>query len=160
MMAISLHQPHASALFVPRLGGITGRMIKTNETRKRPLPPKHLGNRVAIHAAKRETIDQRSWFFNNVRKGIETIADSFADEDFNHFADLPFGCIIGTVIFMHCEKTEEVLRLGDCDYYDRIFGDWSPGRFAWKAMKVERFKDPVPCMGRQGWFNWNPDDGK
>lgn len=155
-MAISLWQPHASALFVPRLGSLPGQMIKTNETRKRPLPPHIKGTRVAIHAAKRRTKDQEKWFLDNVRNGLDQVCDSFADEDINSLNDLPFGCIIGTVIFQHCELTEEAIARKVVDYSDKIFGLWTPGRFAWQAIKVEKFATPVPCKGLQGWFNWSP----
>lgn len=66
--AISLHQPWATLIAtpVPRTcsrdaghwptspaGGIKPTMVKRYETRSRPMPAKYVGQRVAIHAAKR-----------------------------------------------------------------------------------------------------------
>ncbi len=62
--------------------------------------------------------------------------------------DLKFGyalCVVNLV---------EILRT---DYLhvneeERIYGDFSPGRFAWKCDNARRFKNPMPIKGRQGLF--------
>ena len=38
------------------------------------------------------------------------------------------------------------------------FGDYSPGRFAWKLEKVHRLEKPIPIKGRQGLWNWDAPD--
>lgn len=153
--AISLHQPYASALFVPRIRGVLPDiMLKSHETRKRRLPIKYIGVRVAIHAAKRndkeclENYSRLLW-----GPGGGTIARSFYEAGINHWGDFPLGCLIGTVIFMRCMTTEEADGGGLVDFTDRAFGDWSKGRFAWRAMKAEKFKFPIHAKGFQGWFN-------
>lgn len=35
---------------------------------------------------------------------------------------------------------------------DEPFGDFSPGRFAWKLENVRAFKEPFPVKGKQGLF--------
>lgn len=35
----------------------------------------------------------------------------------------------------------------------RLFGDFSPGRYAWQLENVARLADPVACEGKQGlWY--------
>ena len=46
-------------------------------------------------------------------------------------------------------------RLG----HARPFGLFAPGRWAWLLADVERFETPVPAIGRQGFWNWEPTDG-
>lgn len=36
---------------------------------------------------------------------------------------------------------------------EKIYGDFSPGRFAWKLERVRRFKNPFPVKGKQGLFD-------
>ena len=38
---------------------------------------------------------------------------------------------------------------------DDGFGDYSKGRYCWEFYDVETF-DPVPTIGRQGFFGWDP----
>jgi hypothetical protein len=38
---------------------------------------------------------------------------------------------------------------------EQYFGDFSPGRFAWKLENVRRFKAPPVVRGKQGLFNVN-----
>jgi hypothetical protein len=41
--------------------------------------------------------------------------------------------------------------------HERFYGDFSPGRFAWKLENIRRFVNPPLIRGRQGLFNV-PDD--
>lgn len=58
---------------------------------------------------------------------------------------------------IHAQK----LRSGLTDYVlpnetERAFGDYRPGRFAWRLMNIRAFK-PFPIIGRQGFFNVDID---
>lgn len=35
---------------------------------------------------------------------------------------------------------------------EKFYGDFSPGRFAWKFENIRRFKNPFPVRGKQGLF--------
>jgi hypothetical protein len=35
---------------------------------------------------------------------------------------------------------------------ERIFGDYSPGRFAWILQDIQRLEKPIPYRGAQGLF--------
>jgi hypothetical protein len=43
------------------------------------------------------------------------------------------------------------------DEQERIFGDWTPGRYAWELANVKPLSAPIPCAGRQRLWNV-PDD--
>ncbi|MDR1630067.1 MAG: hypothetical protein LBS36_07650 [Oscillospiraceae bacterium] len=40
-----------------------------------------------------------------------------------------------------------------------LFGDWTPGRYAWELADVKVLPEPIPCGGKQGLWNWEPDKG-
>ena len=85
---------------------------------------------------------------------------------------LPRGAVIATADLVECW---EILELGqiigekravwirDSDGFGKtkmidlkeiLFGDWTPGRFAWELANVKALPMPVPCRGRQGLWNW------
>jgi hypothetical protein len=41
---------------------------------------------------------------------------------------------------------------------DLLFGDWTPGRFAWEFANVRMLKEPVPMRGAQGLWRVRPED--
>lgn len=61
---------------------------------------------------------------------------------------LPVGAIIGTVELVACEPTDEM------EYFllakERAFGDWSPGRYAWKLQNPQLLSEPIWCKGHLG----------
>lgn len=46
---------------------------------------------------------------------------------------------------------ETTARFGDVTD-QRPYGDFAPGRWAWMLADVEPLAEPVPAVGRQGWF--------
>ena len=64
--------------------------------------------------------------------------------------DLPSGKAVTLVDLVDCLKTEN-LTLGEY-FPEQTFGDFTPGRFAWKLENVRRFKDPFPVKGGQRLF--------
>jgi hypothetical protein len=126
---ITLWQPWASLIF-------TG--DKKHETRSFRFPAKYAGRRVAIHAAKRPI-------------GPLTVGMSMlCCQNWGHFfkRDLPLGAIIGTVTLVEALPTDDAKP----DVLDRICGDWSPGRFAWRLDDVRALPKPIPAKGKQGWW--------
>jgi len=66
------------------------------------------------------------------------------------------GRAVALVDLVHVFHTEAwpVIHLGEDE---KFYGDFSPGRFAWKLEKIRRFVNPPLVRGKQGLFNV-PDD--
>lgn len=141
---LSLWQPWATALFIDLEPDVP---LKPDETRHWPLPASMVGRTFVIHAAKRDTKDERE-FWEEI-SGDHRVA--FARHGFAEYSDLPRGALIGTVVFHKCMSTEEAaLRMGD-DAYD--WGNYGPGRYAYRTINRRLFKTPIPFTGRQGIFS-------
>lgn len=144
MMAISLWQPWASALLVPHL--------KAHETRSWPCPPRLIGQRVAIHAAKK-VLPYDLFVENETRDRL--MNDAFGGP---WRKTLPFGAVIGTAVLASCKPMSPGLEpspFGAVPAHDndRLLGDWSADRFAWRMVDPIEFATPIPTLGRQGWWD-------
>lgn len=64
-------------------------------------------------------------------------------------ADMATGKIIGVVDLVYCMKTIQALNC-DLSKEERIFGDFSPGRFAWKLENPVAFDAPISARGSLG----------
>lgn len=64
--------------------------------------------------------------------------------------DLSFGKAVCVVNLVDCIKTNTMTaaQIGT----DAPFGDFSPGRFAWKLENIWKFNQPFPVRGAQGLF--------
>ena len=145
MKAISLWQPWASALF-------TG--LKPDETRSWQLPLWAVDTIIAIHAAKRDTTAER-WIWDEIADTSDL--EAFRNVGVNNYAGLPRGCIIGTVVFEPSIRLDSMIRR--CRTPAQMeWGDYSDGRFAWPVKKAVLFPEPIPYIGRQGFFDWSPPD--
>ena len=125
---------------------------------------------LAIHAAKRRVIGElihygASWgwqgAFDALRDGDKWVCLNEA---------LPFGAVVAVCTLADCRPTES-FTVGELDtprqpdwdaghlykWTERMMGDFSPGRFAWVLTEVRPLPEPVPFVGRQGFFNV-PDD--
>ena len=129
---ISLWQPYASLIF--------SRRLKRHETRGWKLPDRLVGERIAIHAAKKKP----SRAFERSDLGRLCAAEFGADWR----ETLPYGAIVATVTLGACYPTER----GPQTEADYLAGDWTPGRFAWRLDDASPLGDPVPTVGRQGWW--------
>lgn len=131
--AISLWQPFCSALFVPEM--------KSHETRHWPCPERLIGQRVAFHAAKRPV---GRW---DLSSRAENQCERTWGPDWR--SRLTYGAVLGTGVIAGCYPTDTHPPNGTLDL---LFGDWSPGRFAWKVLDARLFEEPIAAAGRQGWF--------
>lgn len=71
-----------------------------------------------------------------------------------HFDQLPFGAIIGSI------ELEDVVRVENLFLSDHVlalltleekaFGDYEPGRYAWILTEPEKFEHPIPVKGTLG----------
>jgi len=59
-------------------------------------------------------------------------------------SELPRGRMLGTVRLADCRATEVI----DPDTLDRLCGDWTPGRFAWRLEEPKLFTHAPRVIGR------------
>jgi hypothetical protein len=128
MRACSLWQPWASAI---ALG------LKRIETRG--WSTKYRGP-IAIHAAKRWSADQRE--FAVVEHTLGRLPKS-----------VPLGAIVATCMLVDVRSTSELLAVGAVGPVEKIYGDYSPGRYGWILEDVVALESPTPFPGMQGLFN-------
>jgi hypothetical protein len=131
--AITLWQPWASLIEIG---------AKRYETRSFTAPQRLLGQRIAIHAAKRE--------ITLVGLDRET-AWAIMAAVIGSVYRLPRGVVVCTALLAESLPAESV--------EPDLFGDYSPGRFAWRLEDVQPVTPHVPARGRQmiGW-PWQPSD--
>ena len=135
MKALTLHQPWASLI-------VTG--AKTWETRS--WGTSYRGDLV-IHAGARHV--QRELLNHLARWTIQgVLAPSWAMTSW----PLVFGAGLCVVTLTDCRQTDSLTQaeIG----HDRPFGDFSPGRYAWKLENVRPFDKPVPAKGHLGLWEW------
>ena len=151
MYAISLWQPWASLI---------AEGIKVQETRNWA-PPKHLiGERIAIHAAKRRLTKAEL-------RELPSMIHHDMSVRYGHFweEDVPYGAVVATVeLGGACRVIGKDKMLGlegrliytnePCRLFSDIYGDYSVGRIIWWLKDIEKFQEPVPAAGKQGFWDW------
>ncbi len=126
MKALSLTQPYASAIV---------HQIKRYETRG--WPTSYRGE-LCIHAS----------------KGFPKWAREFADIEslrFPQLDELPLGMIVGVCDLTACYQTATLAPT--LSYVEDHWGDYAPGRFAFKIENVRILSEPVPVKGMLGIWN-------
>lgn len=93
---------------------------------------------VAIHAAKRWTREERE------------LAEAHGLP-----LPLPLGAVVAVGWFMAIHSTERLAP--QLSPQELAWGNYGPGRFGWIFGDIRALSEPVPCIGRQGFFNL-PDD--
>jgi activating signal cointegrator 1 len=152
MRAISLWQPHGSLI-------ITG--AKTFETRHWYTP---FRGTLILHAAKHWTKDdERSLLGREYQNGLQPLIGNEIDFNNSRTAasvtkmNLTFGALIGVAELVNCIPTHQMSAKDR--RRARGFGNFARGRFAWELRNAQRFMNPVPFKGAQGFFNawYDPD---
>jgi activating signal cointegrator 1 len=146
--AISLWQPWASAVAVGS---------KRFETRSWPFPKNLEGEVIAIHASKRWQRDEREW--------AEDLQELGFNLGFEAGSTPPLGAIVATARLARCFPTEHLYPSDFAPFADWSdpkqveyqLGNYAPGRVAWKFSEVRRLDVPIPCIGRQGFWNLEPE---
>ena len=153
MKALSLWEPWASLI---RAGA------KTYETRS--WSTNYRGN-LLICASKKRDKDALFFFqMSDVQKYLvrpESIRFSYQLETNNQDSkytrvsefSLYFGCAVAIVELQDCVPTEKInlQQIGPDESY---FGNYGPGRFAWKLKMIDNSFAPFPVKGAQGLFDW------
>lgn len=136
MKAITLYQPWASALFAG---------LKTHETRS--WRTNYRGTLI-IHASK--SVPKKVWSSYSYTSLTNRVLRAAK------VSELPEASIIGCCQLVDCVPTEDVMgkRYPYALAKEEVkFGDYSPGRFAWRLEKFMEL-DPIPCRGARGL--WTP----
>lgn len=130
MKALTLIQPWATAI---------ARGHKLYETRSWPA----YGGRqvIAIHAGMK------------VDKIV--LSDAIMDGYFPSDVSIPVGAIVA-VARLDAVYTTSYMR-PFVNGHERYWGNWEPGRYAWKLEDVLALREPIPCKGHQGLWTI-PDD--
>ena len=126
MKMLTIRQPHVGAIF---LG------LKPWETRSKPTSYR---GRLGLHAAGRPDVDRLA-MLGLERSGWErAMADRFTRGRSNLWT---MGAIIGIAELVDCVPTTEVPQS------ERDWGDFSPGRWAWRVAPVRLLDVPIPAAG-------------
>lgn len=139
---------------------------------------------IAIHAAVKKPPKQRdmspevfhaiaevlakyygAWRYDWHLDGTKINPDG-TDNGFN----MPLGAVIATGELVGCHKIVSVgwtgaskRRIAWTDgelapHYpsenEILFGDWTPGRYAWEIKNVQMLPNPIPAKGKQRLWNW------
>ena len=101
---------------------------------------------LAIHAAKRRTIDQALYFLREPYRSV------LAGHGYMNFDALPFGCVLAVGYLTKVYRTEEIRpKLSE---QELSFGDFSDGRAAWKLEHKILLPEPIPVTGARGLWDW------
>lgn len=134
---LSLWEPWASLI-------VAG--FKRHETRHWPTKVR---GRVAVHAAKRVDVGG-------------------APVDLCEFAfgpgwakTRPIGCVVAVADLTGCYAADHLAEgraplLQPIEESDYLSGNYGAGRFGFRYDNVRPLRDPLPLIGRQGFFQWTP----
>jgi hypothetical protein len=138
MKAISLWQPWATLIAIG---------AKHFETRSWDTDYR---GPLAIHAAKRRV---------STSKLNPAIVRTLLNAGINSTGQLPYGCIVCTVDLVDVLYTEEARKCSFWHEKEIYFGDYAPGRYAWRLDNL-RLIDNIPAKGSQGFWEWNAEKGE
>ena len=169
MKALTTWQPYASLIAV-RAKRFETRSWQTN----------YRGS-IAIHASAksvnsimRDIFPLGHWSYHpdyDDKLMLEKAVDKALSPNGMKMYDLPTGCIVATAEIVDSRK---IVRYGgrgmssndpgwlvydDGSIYEPsenelLFGDWTPGRYAWEIAKVKMLETPIPAKGKQGLWEW------
>jgi hypothetical protein len=133
MKAITIWQPWAQLV-----------AIGAKEYETRTFAPKYRGP-VAIHAGKR-----KQW--GGMVIPYEPFRTPLRDAGIVTYETLPLGCVVAVGELTAIYATRELfLKLSK---QERDFGDFTPGRYAWRIQNMRMLEEPIPVKGQQGLWEW------
>lgn len=167
MKALTLWQPWASLL------AIGAKKYETRSWKTEYRGP------IAIHASLKDPCDIMRCLPTNVQQTMfDSLYAAFGIKS-GALKRLPTGRIIATAELVGCWKmTDDGHTVGGARAVrienvasgampdgaktniiqgnELLFGDWTPGRFAWGLANVKMLDKPIPCKGKQGMWSWEP----
>lgn len=144
MKAITVIQPWASLLAVGE------KRIETRSWRT------NYRGEILIHAGKKVPL----WgicMMDDAAK--EKVMEIFGNKDgiiSNQFRTFPTGAIIGKANLVNCLRIDELTMtlIKEQHPVEYVFGDFTPGRYAWVMSNPVLFENLIPASGKQGLWNW------
>jgi hypothetical protein len=146
MKAITIYQPWATLIAIGK---------KRFETRS--WATKYRGS-IAIHAGKKpfeETLTEYAVHADEIQLIQEDIASACGMEyDFDYGAIIAVAELMGSYRISNERGRISVYRTHDLEWYhpsdqEMMYGDWTPGRFAWELADVRMLTKPISCRGMQ-----------
>lgn len=107
-------------------------------------------------------IETRSWATSYrgplaIHAGKKVVYDDGLLSLLNCTWRLPRSVVLCVVNLIEIIPTETIRdSLTDVE---RACGDYSDGRYAWRTKMIKVFEKPIPCVGHQGLWNWEPPEG-
>lgn len=158
MKALTVWQPWASML---------ARNMKLFETRSWAT---NYRGPIAIHAAAlsipqvlKKLFPLGAWGYHPDHQAKKAFLDAVTSA-LNPYTleELPLGAVVATAELVGCHKITEEPHRGvptSPKYLEKeiMFGDWTPGRYAWEFSNMELIV-PVPAKGKQGLWEWRGKD--
>lgn len=144
MKAITIHQPFAELI---------ARGIKTIETRS--WKTLHRGP-IAIHAGIKSFRRVEELYWGTALQGapyqaIGLLAAKFGVSSGSYKRG-------GVIAIAELVGIEPIFRDACFSKANRDFGDFTPGRWAWRLENVRRLEQPIPARGKQGLWEWPEGD--
>jgi hypothetical protein len=133
MRAISLWQPWASAMAMG---------IKQIETRSRRF--NKVGDLAICSTLQIPDIEPE--LFKEVKRLKIMESETFQ-----------LGAVLCVVEVYGCCEVEKLIQLGKVSEQEKMFGDYSKGRFGWVTKNLRTLKKPISVKGGQGFFFLPPD---
>ena len=109
---------------------------------------------ILIHASKKPYSQTERLMTAKSRKLIrDTLGLGFIDWR----QRIPTGVIIGKAKLTDCKLIDESYYQFTRDLCPEefVYGDFTPGRYAWVFEEPELFKNPLPAAGKQGLWNFD-----
>ena len=72
--------------------------------------------------------------------------------------DLPLGAIVATCELVATIQTGAAQAAYSLTDYEIAFGDYSPGRWAWRLVNVQKLSEPIPAKGMLGLWETKAHD--
>lgn len=142
MKVISIWQPFASLIVHNH---------KFIETRGWDAPKSLIGETIAIASTKIIRPEQKAYMRD------PEFMKFYQETGLPGLEELPLGCVLGTVQLHSSDvMTEEDLE--EVTDEEQMFGDWEVGHYAWRLRHPRAFQYPVPCVGKQGIWEWEYDE--
>lgn len=150
MKALTLTQPWATLVAVGAKAIETRSWYVGPDPRGRGSQP--LGWPIAIHAAKGFPRSAQAVCFN------EPYLSTLIEAGYDKWGSLPTGTVIATAVLLHCVTVEHLENAPHIlTPKERAFGDYSPGRYAWRLWNVTPLPEPIPARGALGLWEWPCD---
>ena len=69
--------------------------------------------------------------------------------------NMPLGAVIATCNIADCVKITDEYG-PTLSMNEQIFGDYTPGRYAWPLSDIKKLDSPIKAKGSLGLWNWEP----